>query len=66
VADLVNLRQARKRKHRAEAQSKADANRALHGRGAAEKKAGSLVRDLEGKRLDAHRREPTPASGEPD
>jgi hypothetical protein len=65
VADLVNLRQARKRKRRAEAQSKADANRALHGRAAAEKKADSLFRALEGKKLDAHRREPTPASREP-
>ncbi len=66
MADLVNLRQARKRKRRAEAQSKADANRALHGRAAAEKNADFLVRTLESKRLDAHRREPTAASGEPD
>ena len=64
MAEIVNLRQARKRKRRTDAQAKAAENRALHGQGADEKRVVSLSRGLEKKRLEAHRREPAPHRGE--
>ena len=54
---IVNLRQARKARDRSEAESKAAANRALHGRTKAQKKADKaeqerLARMVDGARLD--------------
>jgi hypothetical protein len=58
MAEIVNLRRARKNKVRAEKQSDADASRAKHGvarqaRARAEKEAARAKRDLDAHRLDA-------------
>jgi hypothetical protein len=58
MADIFNLRAARKRKRRADAEASASANRVSHGMSAAEKLAGSFERTLGEKRLDGHRRVP--------
>ncbi len=63
MADIVNLRQARKKKRRDDAERDAAANRVLHGRTAAEKSKNRLGREIEEKRLDAHRRDAPPESG---
>jgi hypothetical protein len=57
VAEIINLRQARKFRARIEAEKKADANRARFGRSKAEKEASRseaerLDRTVEGARLD--------------
>jgi hypothetical protein len=57
MADIVSLRQARKRKARADKEHAAEQNRALHGRSKTEK-----ARDTEAARksqsfLEGHRRE---------
>ena len=57
MADIVNLRQARKRKRRDEKDRSADQNRRAHGRSSAEKTETGLTRSLDDKRLEAHRRE---------
>ena len=57
MAEIVNLRQARKRKRRDDKERAAAANRASHGRSASDKAKSGLERSLEEKRLDAHRRE---------
>jgi len=57
MAEIVNLRQARKRKRRSDKEDAAAANRLTHGRPAAEKTATRLVRDLEERRVAGHRRE---------
>ena len=56
MADIVNLRQARKRKKRDESARIADENRRAHGRTAAERTETRLSKSLADKRLDAHRR----------
>ena len=62
MADIVNLRQARKKKRRDDAERDAAANRVLHGRTAGEKSKTRLDRVIEKKRLDAHRRDVRPGS----
>jgi len=57
MAEIINLRQARKNKARAEKEARADANRIAFGRTKAEKKLTKAERDLEESRLDAHRRD---------
>ena len=57
MAEIINLRQARKRKRRSDKEDAAAANRRTHGRPAAEKTATRLVRDLEARRVEGHRRE---------
>jgi hypothetical protein len=60
MAEIVNLRQFRKQKARAEAGKTADANRALFGRSKADKmrdRAETQARDV---LLDGHRRELKP------
>jgi hypothetical protein len=57
VAEIVNLRQARKRKRRDDKARDAAASRLLHGRTAGEKSRTGLERELEEKRLEAHRRD---------
>jgi hypothetical protein len=57
VADIVNLRQARKRAGRALREEEAARNRAVHGRPKAERVADEKRRDQETARLDAHRRD---------
>jgi hypothetical protein len=63
MADIVNLRQARKKKRRDDAEREAAANRLLHGRTAGEKSKTRLGREIEEKRLDAHRRDAPPERG---
>jgi hypothetical protein len=58
MADIVNLRIARKRRRRADAAASASANRISHGRSGVEKLDGELQRALHEKRLDGHRRAP--------
>ena len=56
MSEIVNLRQARKRRSRAEKEAQATANRAQFGRGKAERKQiaaerAKAARDLDGKKL---------------
>jgi hypothetical protein len=60
---VVNLRLERKRKARAAARDKADANTVRHGQAKAARTQRSTQDDLETRRLDGHRRED---SDEPD
>jgi hypothetical protein len=57
MAEIVNLRQARKRKRRSDKEEATAGNRLTHGRAAAEKTATRLIRDLEDRRVEGHRRE---------
>ena len=56
MAEIVNLRQARKRKRRDEKEHEAAANRRLHGQTGSEKTKLRLTRALDEKRLEGHRR----------
>jgi hypothetical protein len=56
MADIVNLRQARKQKVRL-----AEQNRALHGRSKAEKQRDRIVADKAENFVAGHRREPSGA-----
>lgn len=53
-AEIVNLRQARKRKARADKDRKAEDNRIKFGRTKAEKSLTKATSDLANARLDAH------------
>ena len=55
MADIVNLRQARKRKQRAERDARADANRVAFGRTKEERSVSEACKDLDARRLDGHR-----------
>ena len=55
AAEIVNLRHERKRKGRAAARSKADANAARHGQTKAARSLRAAREDLEAHRLDGHR-----------
>ena len=55
MAEIVNLRLARKRKARADASDKAATNRALHGMTLAEKRKLTAERDRASTALDGHR-----------
>ena len=63
MAEIVNLRQARKRKTRAEKDAAAEANRLAHGRPKAERAKAAMKHAIEAKRLDAHRRTPDETEG---
>ncbi|WP_073953372.1 DUF4169 family protein [Thalassospira sp. TSL5-1] len=56
-ADIVNLRQHRKRKARDEKTQKADANRIAFGRTRVERKQTKAQQDMEERKLAAHRLE---------
>lgn len=64
MAEIVNLRTARKRRERAEKERRADENRSLHGRSKAEKTALAAGRERERAAHDGHRRvsPPIPAA----
>jgi hypothetical protein len=64
MAEIVNLRPARKRKRRNDKERIADENRRSHGRSVVDKTATRLAKNLDDKRLDSHRREP-PDGGQP-
>ena len=57
MADIINLRTARKAKARAQAAANASSNRALHGRTKAEKGADREAADRLARTLDGARRE---------
>lgn len=57
MAEIVNLRQARKAKARAVATEVAETNRARFGRSKAEKHETAAREEQASRRLDAHRRE---------
>ena len=57
MADIVNLRMARKRKERAQKESDAAANRTLHGRPKAERRLAEALKDKAEAAHEAHRRE---------
>lgn len=63
MAEIVNLRQARKHKHRADKARAAEQNRALHGRPKAERERDRLAADKAVRFLEGHRRD---GAGEPD
>jgi len=58
MAEIVNLRLARKARDRKEAQDRAQANRALHGQTAAERKANKAERTRLDRTVEGARREP--------
>ena len=57
MADIINLRMARKAKARATAQATADANRAKHGRTKVERQAAEREEAARARLLDGARRE---------
>lgn len=57
MSDVVNLRQARKAKARADAESRAAANRAKYGRTKADKRLAESVRQKHDAVIDGARRE---------
>ena len=57
MAEVVNLRQARKRKTRDEKEAVAQVNRAAFGRTKSEKELNKAKLALEKKALDEHKRE---------
>ncbi|PWK72821.1 DUF4169 family protein [Aminobacter sp. AP02] len=61
MADIVNLRQFKKQKARAERETRADQNRALHGRTKAEKQRDQVTAERAEKFVDGHRRDPEKA-----
>ena len=56
MADIINLRQARKAKARVEKEKTADANRLAFGRTKAEKQVTKLEKRRVDKALEAHKR----------
>lgn len=57
MADILNLRQARKRRARDAARREGDANAVKHGRPKAARRLDAAVTSLETRRLDGHRRD---------
>jgi hypothetical protein len=62
MGEIVNLRRARKAKTRAASVTEAAANRTEFGQGRAAREAAQAARDLETRRLDAHKRESSDVS----
>jgi len=57
MAEIVNLRQARKQKNRTEAESLAAENRAKFGQTKAKKQKDAALKALDSKKLDGHKRD---------
>ncbi len=57
MAEIINLRKARKAKARAVKEAQAAENRAKFGRPEAERSQSEAAKDLLDRKLDAHRRE---------
>jgi hypothetical protein len=57
MAEIVNLRMARKAKARTEAQQQAQANRALHGQTKDARRKAQAEAERAARLLDGHRRE---------
>jgi hypothetical protein len=60
MAEIVNLRQFRKQKARAEARHAADENRTRFGRSKADKAREHVEKESKGAFLDGHRRDSPP------
>lgn len=60
MAEIVNLRHARKRKLRADRDREAAENRAKFGRAKPETERAAAVSELERRRLEQHRLKPEP------
>jgi len=58
MAEIINLRMARKARTRDEAARKADANRALHGQTKGERQARKAEQDRAARHIDGARLEP--------
>ncbi|WP_159873037.1 DUF4169 family protein [Novosphingobium sp. 9U] len=58
MAEIVNLRQARKTKQRADAAAEADANRARHGASKAQRRLARDEAERLARSVDGARREP--------
>jgi hypothetical protein len=56
MGEVVNLKRFRKAKERAEAQARAEANRAKHGRTKAERQDSNARETLADRKLEGHRR----------
>lgn len=59
MAEIINLRRARRAKARAAAETEAAANRVAFGRTKAEKAGQAAQNALDSRRVEAHRREPS-------
>lgn len=66
MSEIINLRQTRKARARAENRARADANAARFGESKAEKARRQAEARLTGDRLEAHRRAGAPQGGVPD
>ena len=60
MADIVNLRQARKARKRVEQERAAEENRRAFGRTKAERQLQKTERERAARAIEAHRREPEP------
>jgi len=58
MADVINLRLARKARSRSKAAQEAAENRALHGQSGSERRLKAAENERQVRQLDAHRREP--------
>jgi Domain of unknown function (DUF4169) len=63
MAEIINLRQARKARARTDAEAQAARNRVTHGRAKAERQASTAQNDLEARRLASHQLETKPDPG---
>lgn len=57
MAEIVNLRLARKQKARAEKETAAAQNRILHGRTKAEKQRSAIEKERAERHIDGHKRD---------
>jgi hypothetical protein len=57
MADIINLKNVRKRKARTEREATAEANRQKFGRSKSERAAQDAKQTLDERRLDGHRRD---------
>jgi hypothetical protein len=57
MAEIINLRQARKQKARTDKEARADQNRVTFGRTKAEKTLTKAEQEMDQRRLDAHKRD---------
>ena len=58
MGDIINLRQARKSRKRADGECQAEANRLKHGRTKADKRLAELAKQRHDSAIDGARREP--------
>jgi hypothetical protein len=58
MADIINLRRARKTKARGEREKQAEANRIEFGRTRSEKEATRAEQERSARAIDAHKRDP--------